>query len=248
MTTIRTALAAAIFLACAFWVANRTAYGALATDPNAMAGFRGTEYFEGVLQQSGFVLWFAADVDFAVYAPGNFNLSFPGSDPSGGTQYVYAYQMHHVGNSTAPPPSVAGLTGTKLMQKLNLLSIGLDQTVQPTVANNTWIDNDSLIVEDPVPALIGPGGMPPYTSVQWTYTSGIQGMPTVPGGQFSEILLFTSPLPPEFYNASVKGGSVTRQRGPIDGTRGLPSPVPEPSTGLILLTATTVVMLSRRRE
>ena len=34
------------------------------------------------------------DVEYAVYAKGQFDLSFPGADPTGGAEYVFAYQLY----------------------------------------------------------------------------------------------------------------------------------------------------------
>jgi hypothetical protein len=51
----------------------------------------------------------------------------------------------------------------------------------------------------------------------------------------SNILLFTSPKAPHFYNASVLGGGLVDQRQ-------LPSPVPEPS---VLVIGGMMIMLGR---
>src|SRR5438552_10825429 len=76
----------------------------LATDLNAMAGFHGTTDFTSNVG----TLFLRAEVDYAVYEPGKFQLTFgPGSDPSNGTQYLYAYELHNtgtVGNSSDRDP------------------------------------------------------------------------------------------------------------------------------------------------
>lgn len=56
--------------------------GPLATDVSAISGFAGTAAFSS----GGGDL--VVDVDYAVYAPGD----YPSTDPSSGSDYVYAYQ------------------------------------------------------------------------------------------------------------------------------------------------------------
>src|SRR2546426_12007332 len=68
----------------------------LVGDANAMTGWNGTVNFDTVI--APFTM--KAEVDYAVYAPGQFNLSFPGGDPSAGARYVYAYRVHNTGSST----------------------------------------------------------------------------------------------------------------------------------------------------
>jgi hypothetical protein len=64
----------------------------LMTDNNGMGGqWQGKRTFTATMNL------FNADVEFCVYAPGQFNKSFTGADPSGGLQYVYAYQVINTG-------------------------------------------------------------------------------------------------------------------------------------------------------
>src|SRR5262245_23020689 len=70
-------------------IAGSAAAGPLVGDPAAMLGWSGNKNFNnpGKIQ---------ADVNYAVYAPGQFSLSAAlGNpfDPSGGTDYVYAYEI-----------------------------------------------------------------------------------------------------------------------------------------------------------
>ena len=67
---------------------------AIAIDPNAMPAWQGTQQFYAA--SGGKTL--DVDVEYAVYAPGHYGLS--GTDPSGGKQFVYAYQVYVTG--TAP--------------------------------------------------------------------------------------------------------------------------------------------------
>src|SRR3954469_23549171 len=73
------------------------AYSAiLASDANAISGFHGTQDFS--VAMAG--LSMKGEVDYAVYAPGQFKQTFgAGADPSSDKRYVYAYQMHNTGGT-----------------------------------------------------------------------------------------------------------------------------------------------------
>ena len=62
-----------------------------------MSGWRGNLAMSGTKTRTlgGVIHTFTlnATVDYAVYAPGSFDLSFPNADPSDGTDYVYAYRF-----------------------------------------------------------------------------------------------------------------------------------------------------------
>lgn len=58
----------------------------------AIPGFTGTQFFDDNFLGTTV----SANVDFAVFAPGTFNTAFPGQDPSGGSDYVYAYQIENL--------------------------------------------------------------------------------------------------------------------------------------------------------
>lgn len=157
----------AVAVACA-----SVAYaGPLGLDANGMAGFTGSAAFSsGDLQ---------ATLDYAVFAPGD----FIGTDPSGGSEYVYAYQVfntstgrsvdtfsvgllagHGAGNAGAEPgyPQVGGVAPT-------LVTIGADS-----------------VVADLLTPAVAPGG-------------------------FSQVVIFTSPNGPTFASASVRSGGVVAQ-------------------------------------
>lgn len=190
----------------------------LATDANAIAGFHGTQDFStsiGTLTMKG-------EVDYAVYAPGQFKQTFgAGSDPSADKRYVYAYQMHNTGGTAD--------------RDLGFLSVGFD-AAGPGGSNPT--DLGMLLVgdhgDDPSASSFIPASGPPYNSATWNFSTPIAD------GHFSEILLFTSPFPPEFYDASVQGGGLSKQSR-------LPSPVPEPGTALAVC-GLTIALLIRRRN
>lgn len=187
--------------------------GILAVDPTSIV--KGTALFSKTIGP----LSLNASVDYGVYAPGTFATTFgPGSDPSGGTAFVYAYQVTNAGPNEA-----------------DFFSVGIASGDSTGAAN---IEN--------LPAAFFPGGVPsddpsftpaaqPFTSATWDY-----GSPHLLATQSSSILLFTSPLPPGLDLASVQGGALI-------ATNELPSPTPEPGTATLLLAAGST-LLSRRRK
>jgi len=196
------------------------AYSAiLATDANAVAGFHGTQDFStslGTLTMKG-------EVDYAVYAPGQFAQTFgAGSDPSNNQRYVYAYQMHNTGGTAD--------------RDLGLLSVGFD-AAGPGGSNPGNLG--MLLVgdhgDDPSSSSFVPAGGPPFNSATWNFTTAI------PDSHYSEILLFTSPFPPEFFDSSVQGGGLSKQsRLPS------PGPVPEPGSALAACGMLGALLIRRR--
>jgi hypothetical protein len=87
--------------------------------------------------------------------------------------------------------------------------------------------------DDPSSFSFIPAGGPPFNSATWNFTSAI------PDTHYSEILLFTSAFPPEFYDASVQGGGLSKQSR-------LPSPVPEPGTVLAACGMMGALLIRRR--
>jgi hypothetical protein len=150
-----------------------------------------------------------ADVEFAVFAPG----FYPGADPSGGTNYVYAYQVM---------PAL-DTDGTTILGStyVSWYSVGLDGD-----------ENPSGIGPDPTQGVLG-GQAPdtsgfqgtPITTALWEYIPTVLNVHT---GAYSEVLLFTSPYGPEWDNASVSGGFG------LQDMESLPSPAPEPMTVLLI--------------
>src|SRR5262245_8466311 len=77
-------------------LASTAVAGALTSDPNAIPGWQGSIVMTGT---NGSAL-LKTNVDYAVYAPGQFGTSVAMGynahtplDPSSGTQYVYAYEI-----------------------------------------------------------------------------------------------------------------------------------------------------------
>jgi len=191
--------------------------GPLATDPAAIAGWTGTASFLG----TNGVTTLMADVDYAVYAPGQFSLSNALGDPldpSSGTQYVYAYEIFN---------DVGGNTFSRN------LSIAILGDIPGIVQN---LSDDATTPEGGVvPNLIQfvPEN-PPFTNVKWTFND-----PVIAVGQHSDILLFTSPFGPHFLTAGMQGGSATVATAP------LPSPTPEPTTILLGCLGAGALLASR---
>jgi hypothetical protein len=175
----------------------------ISTDTAAMAGYRGVQPFTS--EPAGGLI-FHASVEFAVYAPGQFQTSAAlgnPTDPSGGSDYVYAYILSNVGLASE--------------RTVGELSVGLDGD---TLAHN-------IAVLSVVPSGMNPSSSAfvplsvPYASATWIYS------PELTNGQTSNLLIFTSPRSPQLYNASVLGGALHSQQT-------LPSPIPEPASLMVL--------------
>ncbi len=200
-------------------LANAVHAGPLVGDPAAL--FSGTQPFSGF---NGFK-WVKADIDYAVYAPGAFSTSGPlhlNSPPdfSGGTEYIYAYEIFN--------------TGTSLDAHVASLSVGLFP--------NGVSDNATLIGHVPDPSSAGAAPVAsnfnpaaaatPKVNAFWSFS---QFPATLGFGQHSEVLIFASPNPPSFKVSSITGGFAT------GASADLPSPVPEP--GSLVLVAMALISL-----
>ncbi|MGB2975715.1 MAG: PEP-CTERM sorting domain-containing protein [Phycisphaerae bacterium] len=199
----------AVLLGCA----GLATAGPIAGDPNAMPAWQGTQQFYAT---SG-VRTLQVDVEYAVYAPGNYGLS--GTDPSGDTQYVYAYQVFNDLGGNRPVSS---------------FSVGLDPTAN--VANSGF-DAGSGTLGGTAPTASGFIDVPP-TSALWSFLLNTIDPP--PANEYSTVLLFTSPYGPQWAPATVIDGG-------LGNTQDLPSPTPEPAT-LALMALGGVGLLARRRR
>ena len=204
-TYFRLSCAAAIVLA----VSGAAPGGTLATDGNAI--MQGTETFSASIPGFPEFGSVEADVEYAVYSPGSFNSSFSGADPSGDSEYVYAYQMFN--------------TGPML---LNQLTVGLDPG-DPVTSIGVVDDPNGSAGVSPNPSGVSfQGTAPNFTSAKWTYNPN----PGVPNGGKSQILIFTSPNSPEFDDVTVLAGAIADTRQ-LPSPSPSPSPIPEPSTFLL---------------
>jgi hypothetical protein len=193
--------------------------GLVAADTaNAMPGWYGTSIIQ-FIEETSPEKFVDGSVDFAVYAPGQFNLSFPGQDPSGGTRYVYRYQLYNNSGTSE--------------DYLKTLTVGLVGVTN--AANCKWIDPGDLyqgsggVIPTLQVALIG---TPNPTSAVWKYKAS---SPIGPGN-YSKMLIFTSPYEPTSRLSTVNSQSTIGHWVDGDGNQYnwwegmLPSPVPEPTT------------------
>ena len=188
--------------------------GPLPFDPNALAGYKGDT---GTLTTTLGGLSISMDLQYAVYAPGAFDLSFgAGADPSAGSQYVYAYQFYNTGTVAAGGFAFSGVSVNLLLgnQAANIEALPL-----------TYGNYGQL----PVSASFA--GLPP-TSARWSYTTA-----NLPLGAQSQILLFTSPHGPTRSTAQATGGlGVTTDENHL-----VPTPVPEPLGSVLVVSAAVVL-------
>jgi PEP-CTERM motif len=143
-----------------------------ANSGGAIAAFTGSQLFDDNF--IGFTV--SANVDYAVFAPGAFGVAFPGQDPSGGTDYVYAYQI------------------SNLDTDISKMTVGLDGD-EPLGAVG-FVSDVGLV--DPSAALyVGAGP----SSTAWDFDPG-----TLTNGTSSAILIFTSAAAPELDSTTVAAG------------------------------------------
>jgi hypothetical protein len=194
---------------------------------NAMPGWYGTLPIQFTEELAAGNVFVDASVDYAVYSPGKFNASFPGMDPSNGTQYVYRFQLHDAADSG---------------DYLRKLSVGLVDINSAAGWFCTWIEPGPIYPSGgvaPSASQVGFVGTPP-TSVNWGFKTST-GMVTA--GNDSKMLIFTSSFAPTFQSATINSRSTVGWWTDDGGNQynwwqgQLPSPVPEPATLFSLLVA-----------
>jgi hypothetical protein len=153
-------------------------------------------------------------LDYAVFAPGQ----YPGTDPSLGIDFVYAYQAF------VQPASNSAL----------LVTVGGNPGFGASGAHNPGFDLG-----------LAAGVTPSGQSINFVSNTFVNAFtsPSIAAGQNSTVLLFTSPFTWELGNASatVTGGASASVVGEI------PAPLPEPATALLLGMASIPVLRRRRR-
>jgi hypothetical protein len=203
--------------------------GTLATDPASILGWQGTRSFSA----SAATVVLSADVDYAVYAPGDFSgsaaLGNP-ADPSGGLHYVYAYQAFNNVEGGNRPVSQFSVGFLDLAPEGD----GNDDAEFPE--NIGFVDGFSSPDLDPVSSF-SPDSNP--QTIKEAAGWGFQNGGLQPAGDNSDILIYTSPFGPEWDRASILGGG-------LSNFQPLPSPVPEPTTFVLSLFAMTSLLVYLR--
>jgi hypothetical protein len=204
-----------------------SANASLVTDGNGMGGeWQNKRNFTSPTPR------LCVDVEYCVYAPGQFGLSFPSwidpNDPAYSTHYVYAYQIVNDVDSH-PDPNFA--------VAVRYFSVGLSGGGEQA-ANIGHVDDASY--KEPNQQF--------FDSLQktarWDFTTTGTN---IPYGYTSVVLFFSSPFGPGRDNSTVKySASYFRTISETDPDP-LPSPAPEPAT-VGLLGAGLLVLTQRARR
>lgn len=231
MTRIRGkhTLALAALLAVLFAGTNASAVpvGALATTNDALnAGGPDSGYWRGSHELTGASNTFTGTLDFAVFAPGDFqsflDTTYGGgtySDPTGGSEYIYAFQF---GSDSGSP-----------IQSLNTgYDVGADigSLPAPTSAAGS---GDSGPVSTAYNA----------SSARWDWGFGS----SVGNGQISDVLFYSSNRPPKPDAATLGAQYLLDQAD--SGLHDYASPsVPEPTTMASIVIALAGLSLAGRHR
>ncbi len=167
-----------------------------------------------------------ADVDWAVFEHGDFQLYLNSQgiaqvDPSAAGEVVYVYQISSV---TSASPGIDTLT------------VGVDSgDGRGTVSAPSFVPTGLPISKSPT------GGGDNTTSMAWFFDGSELLI-----GDFSDLLVFTSPFLPEFDFLQVNSGLAGPAVSPLVASIG-DRPVPEPST-LVLGLLASFGLFSRARK
>jgi hypothetical protein len=208
------AVAAAGLMALAAGTARA---GPIASDENGMDGWKGTVLFSNV--EPEYYPALAVDVDYCVYEPGDFTLSYPGETVDSG-HYVYAYQLW---NDLDPHPGWEPQRDNE------------DYVQQFTVGMN---DQDEQATN--VGYVSGTGQAPSssnlnITTALWWYV----GSNRLYYPSNSAVLYYTSPFSPEWDSSTVQGYNLCEKDD------SLPSPTPEPATLTVLVAGGLAIVLRK---
>jgi hypothetical protein len=205
--------------------AAANAQAGLSDDPNGMADWQGAITVTGPMPDLYEVL--AVTIEYCVYGPGQFGLSFPGMDPSDGESYIYAYQLF---NNIDPHPAYQTTYDPDYVERF---SVGLDSN---EAAQGCWFLSGTGIAPSDSDTLFAGS-----TQVGWDFTEGQMAYSTDPDA-VSAVLYFSSPAGPELDKTTVSGWQVASGWF-------LPSPslVPEPATMAVMLVGAASLLRRRRR-
>jgi hypothetical protein len=215
-------------LALSLMMAAEGRAGFLPSDSFAMDGWHDT--VSGLTMTVG-TKTVRVHIDYAVYAPGQFTLSLQNQiaggdqyigaaqDPSGGAQYVYAYEVFNEASSNG---------------YLSQVSVQTDPNGQAT---NIGLIGDGGLIP-------GSYNFSGTTSAVWNYpySSVPADNKTIPSNNHSEILIFTSPFGPKWMRATLNNSAGPAiKTDPSQGGHGVPSPIPEPGTLWLLVAGGAVL-------
>jgi hypothetical protein len=177
-------------------------------------------------------------LDWAVFAPGQFQLFLNdagviASDPTGGEQVVYAYQVVEVATGTSPG--------------IGSVTVGLDSldflSTDPAEVLTSWAG------EQPVTSAY-PSTPPASTSAIWDFQSSGDNSKLITVGEISPLLVFGSPNAPQLDTFQVNSGLASFIGNTPSTMVGSPGSetfiIPEPGSIVLLMTGIVGFLLARR--
>ena len=171
----------------------------LYNDPAAMPGYTNKTSFDITLL--GIEL--KADVEYAVYAPG----TYPGSDFTGGNEYIYAYQIFN---------------DLKADVAIDFFSVGI---IGPATVNNIYTDDTY--------GYSPPSAIEPAISSIFAQSAGfIFAGQSLNPRRWSSVLIFSSVHSPTIGFGAVSGGGLCGM-----GSLPTPAILPEPATIVMIMPA-----------
>jgi len=175
----------------------------LYNDPAAMPGYTNKTSFDITLL--GIEL--KADVEYAVYAPG----TYPGSDFTGGNEYIYAYQI---------------FISTQSNAAVDFFSVGIvdGATVDAIYTDDIYGYSPQSAVE------------PLISKIFAQSTDFIFAGQFLNPGQWSNILIFSSTHLPTIGFGTISGGGLCGM-----GALATPSILPEPATIVLIAPAVLIL-------